>query len=176
MAWGGVLMARKGVLLAHNGVKMSRKRLPKVSMRRRQMMEEVNRLRLDGRTIKEIATVIGRSTRTVDRILAETRRRRKAVANDPNLTRDLPKSADEKRRLMGYLWKIVTRPERYDSEERLIDDSKLRIAAAAVVAKISDSLDRLFGLDHVELRRAVDETRKLWESEKRNRVGSQRTS
>ena len=131
-------------------------------------MEEVNRLRLDGRTIKEIAAIIGRSTRTVDRILAEIRRRRKAVASDPNLTRDLPKSVDEKRRLMGYMWKIVARPERYDSEGKLIDDSKLRIAAAAVVAKVSDSLDRLFGLDHVELRRALDEIRKLQRSEKRN--------
>jgi len=132
-------------------------------------LEEVNRLRLDGRTIKEIAVIIGRSPRTVDRLVAEIRSRRKTINSDPNLKRDLPKSVDEKKRLMGYMWKIVTRPERYDSERRLIDDSKLRIAAAGVIIKISDSLDRLFSLGFVGLRRNMDELERLYQIEKGHR-------
>ena len=170
-------MMENGVGLAEDGVKMSGKCLPRAYWRRKKRMEEVYRLHSDGRTIREISEIVNVSTRTVDRDLAEVRHgRRIALDGDPSLTRDFPRSVDEKMRLMNYMWKIVTRPDRVDHEGRIIDDTRNRIAAAAVVAKLSDSLDRLSGLDHVELRRLTDENRKLLESEKRNRVDSQRTS
>jgi len=177
MAGKDASLAENGVGLTDIGVRMSGERLPRAYRRRKERMEEVYRLHLEGRTIREISDIVNVSTRTVDRDLAEVRHgRRIALDRDPGVTRDLPRSVDEKMRLMNYMWKIVTRPVQVDCEGRIIDDTRHRIAAAAVVAKVSDSLDRLFGLDHVELRRVVDETRKLWESEKRNRVDSQRTS
>jgi len=162
-------LAENGVGLAEDGVKMSGKCLPRAYRRRKKRMEEVYRLHSDGRTIREISEIVNVSTRTVDRDLAELRRgRRIALDRDPSITRDLPRSVDEKMRLMNYMWKIVTRPVQVDFEGRIIDDTRHRIAAAAVLTKLSDSLDRLLGLDHVELRRALDEIRKLQRSEKRN--------
>ena len=155
------------------GVKKSGKCLPRVYRRRKERMEEVYRLHLEGRTIREISAILNVSTRTVDRDLAEIRHgRRIALDRNPSITRDLPRSVDEKMRLLNYMWKIVTRPDRVDQEGRIIDDARSRIAAAGVVAKVSDSLDRLFGLENVELRRIVDELKKLYESEKRRRDAS----
>lgn len=170
-------MAEKGVGLADNDVKMSGKCLRRAYRRRKERMEEVYRLHLEGRTIKEISVIVSASTRTVDRDLAEIRRGRQiALDRDPSVTRDLPRSVDEKMRLMNYMWKIVTRPDRVDNEGRIIDDARNRIAAAGVVAKVSDSLDRLFGLENVAVRRNLDDLIKLYESTERNVRASKKTS
>jgi len=141
------------------------KRMPKDEQRDR----EVWRLKVwEGKTIAEIHETTGLSTRTVDRILARMRKRY-CVKNEGKLKRTLGESLAEKRLAQNKMREIMERPPRRGKDGRVMNDIHVRIEAARLYIQISNDLDRLFGLDNVELRRKVDEIKQKLKSEERYR-------
>lgn len=130
--------------------------------------EEVWRLRVyEGLRIEDIAARLKIGSRTVDRILAKMRKKY-CIEKERHLTRSLGESVSEKRIAQRKMLEIMQRPPRRDSDGRVVDDAHVRIEAARLYVQISNDMDRLFGIDQVDILRRIDKIEQKLKSTEEN--------
>jgi len=153
-------VARSGVKLTRKGGKGAHTQLPHKALPKRLRDEEIWRLKVyDGRTIAEIAKMLGVGKRTVDRSLARMRSER-SLENEKSLKWSVRDSLAEKDLAQRKMLEIMQRPPLKDREGNTIDDAHIRIEATRVFAQISDHKDKMFGFRDVKIRREIRELRK----------------
>jgi len=153
-------VARSGVKLTRKGGKGAHTPIPHKVLPKRLRDEEAWRLKVyDGRTIAEIAKVLGIGKRTVDRSLARMRSER-SLENEKWRKWSVRDSLAEKDLAQRKMLEIMQRPPLRDKEGITIDDAHLRIEATRVFAQISDHKDKMFGFRDVKIRREIRELRK----------------
>jgi len=132
--------------------------------------EAAYEMHLQGYTNREIAKRFSTSDATISRAVAlKTKARSIDLICHPENTRTVAQSVDEKRQVLQFALEVMSAKEKEGDQERPSYSLPVRLKAGQLVLHVSESLDGLFGIDDIELRRQIYEIRQKLDSEEGNR-------